>query len=160
MRALFDTYCRNCPINPHPRHLNEPRIFIEKLGSESVPVRSGVLPKLRVRTMVLRVMRVTVFLAALLVAWSVAGPVGVDQAQAGHPRTAPDLFYNYYVPSGPCGGAPAQLYLSPRPTPPLVGHTYITYQPLMPHEFLYRHTRSYYRQNQNRKWTRTMVIWY
>ena len=45
------------------------------------------------------------------------------------------------------GAMGAEMYLSPRPTPPLVGHTYITYQPLMPHEFLYRHHRSYYRDN-------------
>src|SRR5215469_9938667 len=51
-----------------------------------------------------------------------------------------DLFYNYYV----AGTPPAQLYLSPRPTPPLVGHTYITYQALYPHEFMYHHSRSYY----------------
>lgn len=66
----------------------------------------------------------------------------------GYPVVAPraDLFNNYYVPSLE-GGPPAQLYISPRPTPPLVGHTYITYQPLMPHEFLYRHRRVYYRWN-------------
>src|SRR6185503_243391 len=46
-----------------------------------------------------------------------------------------DLFYNYYVGNN-CGGMGAQLYLSPRPVPPFVGNTYITYQPLMPHEFL------------------------
>ncbi|HEV3340860.1 MAG TPA: hypothetical protein VG125_10905 [Pirellulales bacterium] len=51
-----------------------------------------------------------------------------------------DLFYNYYVNGTP----PAQLYLSPRPTPPLVGHTYITNQALNPHEFLYHHSRTYY----------------
>jgi hypothetical protein len=56
-----------------------------------------------------------------------------------------DLFSNYYVGGSYCGDVPAQLYLSPRPTPPLVGHTYITYQPLMPHEFLYPHSRHYYR---------------
>jgi hypothetical protein len=59
----------------------------------------------------------------------------------------PDLFYNFYVAGAPCpsyGLVPAQLYVSPRPTPPLVGHTYITYQPLMPHEFLYRHDRCYF----------------
>jgi hypothetical protein len=61
-----------------------------------------------------------------------------ETAQAGKP----DLFYNYYV--GP-PGVPAQLYPSPRPTPPMVGWTYITYQPLMPHEFLYHHHRHYYR---------------
>jgi hypothetical protein len=56
----------------------------------------------------------------------------------------PDLFYNYYAwPS--CTGLGAELYLSPRPVPPHVGHTYITYQPLMPHEFMYHHKRTYHR---------------
>jgi hypothetical protein len=56
----------------------------------------------------------------------------------------PDLFYNYYVPPT-CGGVGAELYVSPKPVPPHVGHTYITYQPLMPHEFLYHHHRTYHR---------------
>ncbi len=56
----------------------------------------------------------------------------------------PDLFYNYYAwPS--CTGLGAELYVSPRPVPPHVGHTYITYQPLMPHEFMYQHHRTYHR---------------
>ena len=57
---------------------------------------------------------------------------------------SPDLFYNYYAwPS--CTGLGAELYISPRPVPPHVGNTYITYQPLMPHEFLYSHHRVYHR---------------
>jgi hypothetical protein len=52
------------------------------------------------------------------------------------------LFYNYYV--GP-PGVPAQLYPMPRPTPANVGQVWITYPPLMPHEFLYHHHRRYYR---------------
>ena len=56
----------------------------------------------------------------------------------------PDLFYNYYAwPS--CTGQGAELYVSPLPVPPHVGHTYITYQPLMPHEFMYHHKRTYHR---------------
>ena len=56
----------------------------------------------------------------------------------------PDLFYNYYAwPS--CTGLGAELYISPRPVPPHVGHTWITYQPLMPHEFMYHHHRTYHR---------------
>lgn len=54
---------------------------------------------------------------------------------------AADLFYNYYV----AGNPPAQAFLCPRPTPPLVGHTYITYQPFYPNEFLYHHKRKYVR---------------
>jgi len=72
---------------------------------------------------------------------------------------AGDLFYNFYVPGGGCGGVPAQLYLCPRPTPPLVGHTWFTYQPLMPHEFLYPHCRTYLRKNAEGGWTKTKVSW-
>ncbi len=64
------------------------------------------------------------------------------QAGAAHP----DVFYNYY--NGPTvygQGTPAQLYVSPRPTPPLVGHTWISYPPLNPHEFLYHHHRKHYK---------------
>ena len=56
----------------------------------------------------------------------------------------PDLFYNYYAqPTG--GGRPAVLYMAPRPVPPTVGHTYYTYQPLYPHEYMYPHYREYWR---------------
>ncbi|WP_254512626.1 hypothetical protein [Anatilimnocola floriformis] len=69
----------------------------------------------------------------------------------------PDLFYNYYVPPT-CGGVGAELYLSPRPVPAHVGHTYITYQPLMPHEFMYKHDRTYHRYyNGGQGLTRTHV---
>ena len=68
-----------------------------------------------------------------------------------------DLFYNYYA--GP-PGVPAQLYISPRPTPPLVGHTWITYQPLMPHEFLYVHRRNYYKYSQgSNSYTEARIRW-
>lgn len=85
-------------------------------------------------------MRVMVCLVAVLLTDALA-----TQAVAGEKKPivpADDLFYNYYV--GQQGyGVPAQLYVAPRPTPPRVGHTYITYQPLMPHEFMYRHHRTY-----------------
>ena len=70
----------------------------------------------------------------------VAAPVQPAPQTSGRP----DLFYNYYVPGGP-GGVPAAMYLAPRPVPPLVGHTYFTYQPLLPHEYMYQHQRRYYR---------------
>jgi hypothetical protein len=60
----------------------------------------------------------------------------------------PDVFYNFYVPPVPAGQAPgfgAQLYVAPRPVPPRVGHTWYTYPPFMPHEFLYKHRRHYVR---------------
>ena len=68
-----------------------------------------------------------------------------------------DLFYNHYVGNN-CGGMGAQLYLSPRPVPQFVGNTYITYQPLMPHEFMYPHSRTYHRYyNGGQGLTRTSV---
>jgi hypothetical protein len=72
----------------------------------------------------------------------------------------PDLFYNFYVPPT-CGGVGAQMYLAPQPVPPNVGHTYYTYQPLMPHEMLYKHQRRYHRYyNEGRGLTRTRVAWW
>ena len=108
--------------------------------------------------MVLRLLSVTIALAALLVASNLALD-DTHQARAGGHARSPDLFYNYYVPPGPCGGAGAELYVAPRPTPPLVGHTYFTYPPLMPHEFLYRHHRTYYRQHPSGRRTRTVITW-
>ena len=67
-----------------------------------------------------------------------------------------DLFYNYYVGPQPSGTA-AQMYVSPRPVPASMGHTYTTYQPFMPHEYLYGHHRSYYTHHPGAGWTRTNV---
>ncbi|MBN2218151.1 MAG: hypothetical protein JW719_12325 [Pirellulales bacterium] len=93
----------------------------------------------------------------LLVVLAAAWTVGVSSAEARH-RTSPDLFYNYYVPPGPCcGGVGAELYLCPRPTPPLVGHTWYTYQPLLPHEYMYTHCRKYVRRNPGAGLTCTKV---
>ncbi len=90
-------------------------------------------------------------LAAFVIA--LAG-LGASQARAEHP----DIFYNYY--QGPTvfgQGTPAQLYISPRPTPPMVGHTWITYPPLNPHEFLYHHHRKHYKYYRNGGYTTAKV---
>ncbi len=74
------------------------------------------------------------------------------------PRRA-RLFQNYYAPSAQ-GGISAPLYTAPIQVPAHVGHTYATYQPLMPHELLYHHNRTYYRYyDGGRGLTRTRVIW-
>lgn len=66
---------------------------------------------------------------------------------AAHPQMySDDLFYNYYVGPSSCGQS-AQMYVSPVPTPPRVGHTYITYQPFYPHEYMWRHSRTYHSRN-------------
>jgi hypothetical protein len=58
-------------------------------------------------------------------------------------------------------GATAAAFPAPYPTPSLVGHTYYTYQPLMPNEFLYRHHRSYHQYyNNGMGLNRTRVAWH
>ncbi len=88
-------------------------------------------------------------LATLLVAESLlAGSARAIPIDGGVEAPTPDVFYNFYVPPVPAGAAPgmgAQLYVSPRPVPPRVGHTWHTYPPFMPHEFLYKHRRRYIR---------------
>ncbi|QDU87296.1 hypothetical protein Pla175_06550 [Pirellulimonas nuda] len=70
-----------------------------------------------------------------------------------------DLFYNYYVGPQPSGTA-AEMYVAPLPVPVSMGHTYTTYQPLMPHEMLYQHHRSYYTHSPGAGWTRTNVSYH
>ena len=67
-----------------------------------------------------------------------------------------DLFANYYVGPYPSGTA-AQMYVSPVPVPANVGHTYTTYQPLMPHELMYKHMRSHYAYTPGAGWSRAKV---
>ena len=92
-------------------------------------------------------------LAAVVLGFLAGGFAG-STAEAAHP----DIFYNFY--NGPTvygAGAPAQLYVSPRPTPPLVGHTWITYPPLLPHEFMYHHKRKYYKHYRGGGFTTSCV---
>lgn len=84
-------------------------------------------------------------------------PAGV-QAE-GRVSAPGDLFYNFYVPPVGARSVGAELYPCPRPTPPVVGWTNITYQPLMPHEFLYHHHRTYTNYHSDGLKTRTTVSW-
>lgn len=63
----------------------------------------------------------------------------VEGAPYGHV----DVFHNYY-PNTMAGVNSANMYPVPYPTPIIAGHTYYTYQPLYPHEYLYEHRRVYY----------------
>ena len=91
-------------------------------------------------------------------------PAVLKQAPAATPiqeqravPTNPRLFYNYYSPTQG-GGIPSVIYPAPRQVPLHIGHTYNTYQPLMPHEFLYRHYRSYHNYYPNGGgFTRTFI---
>jgi hypothetical protein len=109
--------------------------------------------------------RTLLVLANLLVALWLPGEAQAANRHIPQCRTyeygTPDLFYNFYAPPT-CGGLGAQMYPAPLTTvPPHVGHTYITYQPFMPHEFLYHHHRTYHRYyNDGRGLTRTSVRWW
>jgi hypothetical protein len=95
-------------------------------------------------TDVFRFVAVAVVVAELFVTQAAhAGPIN-----GGTEAPTPDVFYNFYVPPVAAGSAPgvgAQLYVAPRPVPARVGHTWHTYPPFMPHEFLYKHRRRYIR---------------
>jgi hypothetical protein len=94
-----------------------------------------------------------------IVCVAVAGSFLLPQAQAQLPYGgSQDLFHNYYVSPG-AGLVGAELYICPRPVPPLTGHTYITYPPLMPHEFLYKHHRTYVTKHTDTRATKTRVRW-
>jgi hypothetical protein len=62
------------------------------------------------------------------------------------------------MPAGPAG-LTAALYPSPRPTPPVIGQTLITYGPLAPQNFLYMHYHYYTTLNGCQQATRTSVTW-
>lgn len=109
--------------------------------------------------MVLRIRWLLAALALLTAGAALDGSADEAQAQTIC-QVSPqyDLFYNYYV--GP-PGLPAAMFVSPRPVPTFVGQTYITYQPLMPNEFLYRHHRVYRRfAGGARPVNTTMVRWW
>ncbi len=56
---------------------------------------------------------------------------------------ASNFLYNYYTQPG-ASQVTAGMYPAPHGVPANVGHTYYTYQPLMPHEHMYEHRRNYY----------------
>ncbi|MFT7640058.1 MAG: hypothetical protein ACI9G1_001797 [Pirellulaceae bacterium] len=88
------------------------------------------------------------------------GRCGNGAACQPHQYGQPDLFYNYYQ-APQCGTQSAQLYVAPLPVPAHVGHTYYTYQPFMPHEYMYPHSRTYHRYyDEGRGLTRTHVRYY
>lgn len=98
---------------------------------------------------------------ALPLLWGVEkGSISQAKAEGVRHATPDDLFYNYYVPPSGCPSVGAELYLCPRPTPPMVGHTYVTYQPLMPQEFLYHHSRTYRTIHDDAPKTTTRVHWW
>jgi hypothetical protein len=80
-------------------------------------------------------------LLVMVVSAAITGVV-VDHTMAQGSGTE-YLFSQYYTPPG-ASIANAEMYPAPHPVPRHVGHTYYTYQPLMPHEMMYQHSRNYY----------------
>jgi hypothetical protein len=71
------------------------------------------------------------------------GSGGMDSFANALGKGIQPLFDNYFT-RGYANGADAALYISPVGVPGWVGHTYNTYQPLYPHQFLYQHQDRYH----------------
>lgn len=82
-----------------------------------------------------------IYATAIMAVWSVSA--ASVSAQFGEGNSPNNLFSQYYTPPGP-SLVTAAMYPAPHWVPPHVGHTYYTYQPLMPHEMMYQHSRNYY----------------
>jgi len=110
--------------------------------------------------MVLRFSGAILVVAVACIAWQCSGDTAMaEKTNNPYATSQRNLSHNFYVPPRGYNGVGAQMYLSPLPTPPLVGHTWITYEPLMPHEFLYPHKRTYVRHHPCGNTTRTRVRW-
>ena len=69
-----------------------------------------------------------------------AAPVS---AQIGDGNSPNYLFSQYATPDGP-NMTTAGMYPAPHYSPALGAQSYYTYQPLMPHEMMYQHSRNYF----------------
>lgn len=78
--------------------------------------------------------------AAVAVLTIAAAPAAAQFGQGNSPN---NLFSQYYTQPG-ASMTQAGMYPAPHYVPENVGHTYNTYQPLMPHEMMYQHSRNYY----------------
>ena len=67
--------------------------------------------------------------------------VSPASAQFGQGNSNNDLFSQYATSNGT---STAGMYPAPHPSPYLGAHSYYTYQPLMPHEMMYTHSRNYF----------------
>lgn len=79
----------------------------------------------------------TAFVAVTCLA---AAPVS---AQFGDGSSPNYLFSQYATPNGP-NMTTSGMYPAPHYSPQLGAQSYYTYQPLMPHEMMYQHSRNYY----------------
>ena len=76
-----------------------------------------------------------------LIAVTLVSETSFSQTSQGN---LPDKLFSQYTTQGGASTATAGLYPAPHPVPQNVGSSYYTYQPLMPHEMLYTHSRNYF----------------
>jgi hypothetical protein len=81
------------------------------------------------------------YATAMVAVWSVSA--ASVSAQFGDGNSPNNLFSQYYTQPG-ASAVQAGMYPAPHWVPSYVGHSYYTYQPLMPHEMMYQHSRNYY----------------
>jgi hypothetical protein len=85
--------------------------------------------------------RILIVATALVACTCVAAtPVSAQFGQGNSPN---NLFSQYVTPDGP-NMTSSGMYPAPHYSPPLGAQAYYTYQPLMPHEMMYQHSRNYY----------------
>jgi len=76
-----------------------------------------------------------------LVAVSLVSETSFAQTSQGN---LPNHLFSQYTTQGGASSATAGMYPAPHPVPGNVGSSYYTYQPLMPHEMMYSHSRNYF----------------
>lgn len=76
-----------------------------------------------------------------LIAVSLVSETSFAQHGAGN---LPDHLFSQYTTQGGASSATAGMYPAPHSVPQNVGSSYYTYQPLMPHEMMYTHSRNYF----------------
>jgi hypothetical protein len=82
-------------------------------------------------------------LVAVVAVAAIAIVASPAMAQFGNGNSANNLFSQYSTQPG-ASLTQAGMYPAPHAVPEHVGHSYYTYQPLMPHEMMYQHSRNYY----------------
>lgn len=83
------------------------------------------------------------FLAAAFVIAAFSLAADSADAQIGQ-GNLPNHLFSQYTTQGGASQATAGMYPAPHPVPNHVGASWYTYQPLMPHEMSYTHSRNYY----------------
>lgn len=76
-----------------------------------------------------------------LIAVSLVSETSNAQTSQGN---LPNHLFSQYTTQGGASSATAGMYPAPHSVPQNVGSSYYTYQPLMPHEMMYTHSRNYF----------------